>query len=884
MIGLRLAIWNINGLSPNIQELETILSNNRLDAILISESHATVRNSFFVRGYHVYSTPHPDGGAHAGSALVIKSNLKHSTLNAYSTDFLQATSVRLEDRAGPIVLSAVYCPPKHRISEEMYLHYFQTLGPRFISGGDWNAKHIYWGSRCTVTRGRVLKSCIDKIKLQTWSSGSPTYWPSDPKRVPDLLDFFIVKGMSQLYSSVESCLDGSSDHTPVILNLEASVTKREKPEALYNHKTDWDGFRTYLNDKINLRIPLKSCCDVDEASVYITNLIQTAAWINTPNLPNSDKTFPTPLEIRIKLEEKRCLRRQWHQSHHPADKTKFNRAIRELKALLKESSNKHIKGTLERMSPTGRNEYSLWKASRNIDNSQMHCPPIKSESSWARTDNEKAEAFASHLSRVFQLDDNAQSDESEMDIILNQDIQLCLPIRPTSPREIARMIRSLDSGKAPGFDLITSKILKELPNKSITFLACLFNAIFRTHNFPDLWKISQIIMIHKPGKPAHETASYRPISLTPILSKLWERIYLVRLKSQLDESNIIPSHQFGFRKSHSTIEQVHRVHDTIRECFERKQYCSAAFLDVQQAFDRVWHKGLLCKIKQRLPHSSYSILASYLSNRVFQVRYGEARSSFYNIEAGVPQGSVIGPILYNIFTYDLPTSDNVTVATYADDIAYLSCHESAVTASENLQEVLNGAQRWLTKWRIRASAQKSNHITFSLRKGICPAVQLGNDVLPHCECIKYLGFHLDRRLTWKTHIKHKRDEINLKYKNLYWLMGRNSILSLDNKLLLYNAIIKPIWTYGIQLWGIASDSNIMCLQRAQNHILRSIANAPWFTRNEEIHDYLNMPTIKEELKKHTRRYVQRLANHPNPLATKLLNTPAVIRLKRKHIV
>jgi hypothetical protein len=108
-------------------------------------------------------------------------------------------------------------------------------------------------------------------------------------------------------------------------------------------------------------------------------------------------------------------------------------------------------------------------------------------------------------------------------------------------------------------------------------------------------------MINKPEKSAHETSSYRPISLTPLLSKLWEKILLARLRPHVEE--IIPSHQFGFRKSHSTVEQMHRVYQAIRLSFERKEYCTAAFLDVQQAFDRVWHDGLLCKIKQMLPHS-----------------------------------------------------------------------------------------------------------------------------------------------------------------------------------------------------------------------------------------------------------------------------------------
>lgn len=884
MASLRVATWNINGLSPNINELEALIASNNLDVVLISESHATSRSSYRLKGFQIYCTPHPDGGAHAGSALVIRSSLKHCLLEAYSTNHLQATSVRLEDRAGPVTLSAIYCPPKHIITNSMFSDYFKTLGNRFISGGDWNAKHTFWGSRLSVTRGRQLKICIDRHRYRPLSTGEPTYWPTDPKKKPDLLDFFVTKGLSPFFTKVESSLDGSSDHTPAILTLSLTVASREGPILLHNKKTDWEGFRSYLTDHINLRTPLKTADDIEEACKYITNMIQTAAWRNTPSLPIASDPMFQPAEIKNKIAEKRRLRRIWHRSRHPSDKSMLNKAIKDLKLCLEEHKNNILRLNLESMSPSARGEHSLWKATKHVHGPQQSNHPIRCQSSWARTDKDKAEAFAMYLAKVFQPNES-NNQETDVDSILNQDIQLCLPIKPTSPREIAREVKLLNPKKAPGFDLITPRILKELPRKCITFLACLFNATYRVGYFPNLWKVSEIVMIHKDGKPPHESSSYRPISLTPVLSKLWERIFLKRLSEVINEHEVIPGHQFGFRKAHSTTEQVHRVYHTIRQCFENKKYCSAAFLDVQQAFDRVWHKGLLSKIKEKLPHSVFHILKSYLSNRLFQVKQGDARSSLFPINAGVPQGSVLGPILYNIYTSDLPTLDDVTVATYADDIAFLAVDDDPTTASEKLQRLLDATTAWFQKWRIKASSHKSNHITFTLRKENCAPVHLMGSVLPQTDCVKYLGFHLDRRLTWKHHIKIKRDQVNLKFRNLYWLMGRNSVLSLDNKLLIYNSILKPIWTYGIQLWGVASKSNVMCLQRVQNNILKNIVNAPWFARNDEIHEYLNIATVASEIERYKKHHVERLTHHPNPLASGLLDDANVVkRIKRNHVL
>lgn len=139
-------------------------------------------------------------------------------------------------------------------------------------------------------------------------------------------------------------------------------------------------------------------------------------------------------------------------------------------------------------------------------------------------------------------------------------------------------------------------------------------------------------------------------------------------------------------------------------------------------------------------------------------------------------------------------------------------------------------------------------------------------------------------MIWKKHIKAKRDAANLRFKSLYWLLGRKSKLSLSNKLLVYKAVIKPIWTYGIQLWGSASDSNINIIQRMQNAVLKSISTAPWYIRNTELHQTLRINTVKEEIVALEQSYTKRLAKHPNILAAKLTEPRPKKRLKRHNIL
>lgn len=216
----------------------------------------------------------------------------------------------------------------------------------------------------------------------------------------------------------------------------------------------------------------------------------------------------------------------------------------------------------------------------------------------------------------------------------------------------------------------------------------------------------------------------------------------------------------------------------------------------------------------------------------------------------------------------------------ADDTAILAPHENSIVAFRLLQDSLDQVQLWLKTWRIKANETKSVNVTFTNRKEACPTVSLNGLEVPQSSEAKYLGMHLDRQLIWKKHIFTKRKQLGIQLLKLYWLIGCKSQLSLENKFLLYKSILKPVWSYGIQLWGTASNSNIEILQRFQAKMFQITTDAPWYVINQTLHRDLNIRTAREEIKHHSTNYNDRLGQHPNALAAGLMTERVTQRLKK----
>jgi Reverse transcriptase (RNA-dependent DNA polymerase)/Endonuclease-reverse transcriptase len=867
---LTILLWNSNGLNPHRDELDLLLHDKRIDIALITETHFTDKSYFKIRDYTTYRTDHPDNRSHGGAAILVRTFISHFLVPNDPTDFLQSTTIKVSSPGFDFSVSAVYCPPNKRITQHHFSTFLSSLGSRFLVGGDFNAKHPQWGCRVANPRGGVLLNTLSQTDHIVLSPSSPTYWPTSLTKRPDILDIFIASSsFSNLFHSIENLYDLTSDHSPVLLVLDTQPLPTLPKPSLANGPIDYDSFAKHLEKNLHLNIHLKTDVDIDEAVQTLTKKIQEAVWHSSSEWrPRPSSQTVLPLTIRELITKKRRACAKWQQHRYPSDKRTYNRLNRRLTKTIKEYNTDKYNQYTASLTNT---DQSLWTATRRILQYKHSSSPIlKEDNTWAKSNEEKAEAFALHLSNIFQphpiLD---PSHVEQVNNTVNYPLQMSPPPSAFSPSDVEYAIKSLKDKKAPGYDLITPKILKHLPKKALLFLTYIYNAVLRSTHFPTVWKFSTIIMIPKPNKPTHLPSSYRPISLLPIMGKILEKLLLRRLLPILDSQNIIPNHQFGFRSHHSSVQQCHRVVDTISSSLESKHYCSTAFLDVEQAFDRVWHDGLLAKLKGFLPFTYYLILKSFLSDRSFQVSQSYSVSTIYPVGAGVPQGSILAPILYTIYTADLPTHPSTILSTFADDTCILSPHSDPAIASHFLQVHLNSVAAWCHKWRIKLNPKKSSHITFTLRRSPSPPVFLNNNLLPSADIVRYLGLYLDKRLTWNPHTRLKRQETNRRYRLLLRLLDGRSKLTMPNKLLIYKTIIQPTWAYGLELWGSTKRTNLNRIQSLQSKILRKIVDAPFYVTNLTIHNDLKVPFVHDLVRSRYKKFHESTIHHPNPLVLSL---------------
>ncbi|GFV38113.1 RNA-directed DNA polymerase from mobile element jockey [Trichonephila clavipes] len=322
---------------------------------------------------------------------------------------------------------------------------------------------------------------------------------------------------------------------------------------------------------------------------------------------------------------------------------------------------------------------------------------------------------------------------------------------------------------------------------------------------------------------------------------------IFKLKNFINEHNLLNPNQYGFTNKLSTLHPLLRLTEHISEGFQKRKSTGAVFLDIQKAFDRVWINGLTFKlISYNLPPPLIHLIHSYLTNRSFKIRINETLSNEHSVSAGCPQGSLLGPLLFNLYVNDIPDYTLTKINLYADDTAIHATYKNLSTITFAINKHLHHLQNFYDKWKISINVEKSTAIIFTktLTATTNHDVQQTDPLVSGSKIPRY-NFRYTPHM--EKHIQYTRDKFRKIMFKLYPLIGRNSHLSRENKVLLYTAVMRPIIAYASPVWGYAAKTNINILDTLQNSLIRMIVKATRYMRNDDIRKALKITSFKTHI-------------------------------------
>ncbi|CAI6345283.1 unnamed protein product [Macrosiphum euphorbiae] len=840
---LRILQWNCNGITNKTYELAEFTRKNKIDIILLGETRLNKTAPLKLPNYYTYRTdrpPKPECPSSGGTAILVKNNIIHEEI--FIKTKLDSTTIAMAIGAKTVRVSAVYKSPGDKI-EIKDIDALTNGTESFIIAGDLNAKHPSWHSRRTNQTGKILLDHMERNGQYTiCAPDSPTHFPFIPHHNPDVLDITLTNLQQDM--TISNFNDLSSDHNPILITINKSPKTNTPPLA--NRRINWKKFKAEMTMHPIKHQAITNPKEIEDNIGKLTKSIQKALS-NNSSLLNQPNRTPISPEILLEIETKRILRKRWQQTHDPTYKKMYNAQINYVKKLLQT----HRQEEWDTFTQTlNFEDKSIYKLNRRLLRKKPACAPLKTTSGIRIFDEKlKAELFADTMSTQFSNNPGPPNKEVEHSIQIINDDQT--PNNDyITPNEVLDIIKKLPKAKAPGMDQITNTTLKNLPSSSIITLARIYTACLRYSYFPKYWKTAAVIMIPKPGKPHSAPENYRPISLLNTMSKILEKLILFRLKKYIEPR----PEQHAFRTGHSTTLQLTKLIDDLSVSQGRKQRTAALFLDMEKAFDRVWHNGLIHKLLgTRTPINLVKLIKSFLTNRQFFIKISHHQSTTRQIEAGVPQGSCLSPLLYTVFINDLPSEPQVSTSLFADDTMFHTSNKNATYAILRLQRQINITTRWLTQWRLRLNVSKTVAILFGTKATTkLKKITIHNTEINWSSDAKYLGVTLNKSLSLHNHVEDIINKAKRSRAALYPLLNSKSHIPINARLSLFKIYIRPILLYAAPAWGPKiSRSNWKKIEAVQNVGLRSITAIPPYQSNKSLLAITKIPSIEEDARKAT---------------------------------
>ena len=859
-----LVIWSTNADVFNMDKIVELRSRifaakYKPDIIAISEvraknQRAEISPTIYNLDGYAQECININGKVGRGMILYVRVGLQYNLISASSIISMPVQEVILVEiklrHHDTLCFCAVYrSPNSDQINNDLLRQFLMVLVTKhfkyLVIAGDFNLRMIDWNLQCCT----VGENAVDFKFLETIKDCFLTQHVTESTRgrgtnLPSLLDLVLTNGGDFLESVSHESPLGKSDHA--LLNISVSCHGEtavvNKPRRLYDRgdyqllarelDVDWVGlFSGYENDVESQWRMMK---DRLEAAVEMS-IPTTKANGTVPKGRN-----PLDKEIRKKIKRKNRLWKKFSATRDHRDYTEYCQARNQTRRLTRKAKRDYEKKLAHEVK---QNPKKFWKYVNSKTKSRSGIPDLNKDPDGGNgettgSDQEKAEVLAKFFTSVFTEEPEGiwqlpKREPVKHDMLIMIDL---------SEETVKKLLLNVNTSKSPGPDGIHPRVLKEASNSIAKPLSIIFETSLNTGKLPLEWKQANITAIYKKGDKK-EAGNYRPVSLTSVICKIMETLIRDSLVQFMNQNEYFSDRQYGFMKGRSTTLQLIRVMEIWTDVLDRGGCIDVVYCDFMKAFDKVPHNRLVQVLENYgVPDPVLRWIRCFLNNRSQRVMVNGKASEWYGVLSGIPQGSVLGPILFVIYINSLPeVVKSSEVFLFADDTKVFK-EVQEERDCDQLQQDLEAMYKWTEKSLLKFHPEKCAVMRIGTSELEARDYTMGplNTTIKQSTVERDIGVFIDNKLSFDEHISNKINKAN---STMGIIRRTYDYLDKFSFLLLYKALVRPHLEYANQVWSPMLKRQEISIENVQRRATKLIPGLKDLTYEDRLRN-LQLPTLK----------------------------------------
>ena len=844
---------NADTLTNKMKELDIIAKNNSPKIIAICETkpknlqYDLNEAQFQLDGYELYVN-NLEKRKGRGVAIYVHKSLDASTYDMKNqTDDSLWLKIQMNNSDSLIVGCVYRSPTSTKEQDKQFLKMTQCFqeikSSHVLILGDFNLPKISWED-CDSTKTNpedVENKFLEDVKDAFLYQHVTGYTRGRASNKPSLIDLVFTNEEGMVTDLEILSPIGMSDHGCITFYFNCYLQRTNKNfEKFMYDKGNYDAIKQDLD--IDWEKELEKRKTVSEKWKFISHTIQKSTANHIPKYKiNKSKhlkiKLPLDKEILGKIKKKHKTWKKYINSRDSdtyKEYCKYRNQVRKLTKLARRNQERGIAGEAKT------NPKKFWNYVNRKTKTKPGIPNLSkpdNSDEVTKDDQEKADVLLNFFSSVF-----TEEPDNEIPEIPSRNPASNLENIEITEELVNKKLKNLNSSKSPGPDGIHPRVLKELSDSLTKPLTLLFQASRDQKCVPEEWKTATVSAIYKKGSKK-QPGNYRPVSLTCICCKIMESIVRDQLITHMKENDLFSNSQFGFIGKRSTVLQLLKVLDIWTEILDKDGIIDVIYMDFMKAFDKVPHKRLLSKLKAYgLSQNIIEWIGSFLTGRRQRVCVNGYFSKWAPVTSGIPQGSVLGPLLFVLYINDMPDDmpDDIIsdIYLFADDTKLFNNTKNQAN-SKILQEDLNKLKAWSDKWLLRFHPEKCKVLDIGIHKRTSYDYYLGNIKLEHTMDEKDLGVFVDNKLKFDTHIGTKVNKAN----NILGAIRRGfSYLDKETMLRLYTSLVRPQIEYANPVWSPRFMKDITMVENVQRRATKMIPEIKDFSYEDRL-KFLKLPTL-----------------------------------------